>query len=50
MIIDRGPGHRSGIVGATLPGHDATRLGEDLRARGFVVGARSSALRISPHG
>jgi cysteine desulfurase / selenocysteine lyase len=50
VISDRSPGHRSGIVSATFAGHDATGLGELLRALGFVVGARSGALRVSPHG
>ncbi|GAA0385209.1 aminotransferase class V-fold PLP-dependent enzyme [Microbispora corallina] len=50
VITQRSPGHGSGIVSVTFPGHDAVTLGDRLRARGFVVGARSGALRFSPHG
>lgn len=50
VITDRSPGHRSGIISMTFPGHDTAALGEQLRTRGIVVGARSGALRISPHG
>jgi cysteine desulfurase/selenocysteine lyase len=50
VLTDRSAGHRSGIVSATFPGDDTAALGERLRAGGVVVGARSGAVRISPHG
>jgi selenocysteine lyase/cysteine desulfurase len=50
VVTERLPGHRSGIVSVTFPGYDTDILGDRLRARGFVVGARSGALRLSPHG
>lgn len=50
VITERLPAHRSGIISVTFPGHDTEMLGDRLRARGFVVGARSGAVRFSPHG
>ncbi len=50
VITDQTPAHRSGIVSAVVPGHDSTELRDRLRSHGFVVGARSSAVRFSPHG
>jgi selenocysteine lyase/cysteine desulfurase len=50
VLTDRSPGRGSGIVSVAFPGHDTAALGERLRARGIVVGARSGALRVSPHG
>ena len=50
VITDRTPGHRSGIISAGFPDHDAAVLGDRLRSAGFIVGTRGNALRISPHG
>lgn len=50
VITDRSVAHRSGIVSVTFPDHDPATIGAQLRTRGIVVGARSGALRISPHG
>jgi len=50
VLTDRSAGHGSGIVSATFPGRDTELLGTRLRDAGVVVGARSGAMRISPHG
>lgn len=50
VITDQAPNHRSGILSAVVPDHDSTELRDRLRSHGIVVGARSSSLRISPHG
>jgi selenocysteine lyase/cysteine desulfurase len=41
---------KSAIVRFRKPGTDHAALGERLAQAGFVVTARSAALRVSPHG
>ena len=50
ILSDRSEGARSGIVSFTLPGQDADALNAALRAQGIACGARSGAIRLSPHG
>ncbi len=50
VLSDRSGDARSGIVSFAFPDGDADALSAALRTRGFAVGARSGALRISPHG
>ncbi len=49
ILSPRGDGERSGIVSATLPGHEMESIGAKLRERDIHVTARNDYLRISPH-
>lgn len=49
LLADEAPFHDSPIVTGRFPSVEASRLAQELKARGVLVSARRGCLRVSPH-